>query len=110
MERINFQNNAKIYITAMKLYLTIKVEIILYTQWNETISVMQLNWKEVSKKEQLLLLLCHTHTPDVQTTHVFCSGLPPDWQKKIPWLFPDISLTANTNSSHCRNIYPVGIF
>ena len=70
MERINFQNNAKIYITAMKLYLTIKVEIILYTQWNETISVMQLIWKEVSKKEQLLLLLCHTHTPDVQTTHV----------------------------------------
>ena len=36
-------------------------------------------------------------------------GLPQGWQKKIPWLFPDISLTANTYSSHCSDIY-IGIF
>ena len=31
-------------------------------------------------------------------------------EKKIPWLFLDISLTANTNSSHCCDIYPMVIF
>ena len=30
--------------------------------------------------------------------------------EKNPWLSPDISLTANTNSSPCRNIYPEVIF
>ena len=39
-----------------------------------------------------------------------CSGLPRGWQKNIPRLFPDNSLTANTNSSHCRDIYLVVIF
>ena len=41
---------------------------------------------------------------------VITAGLPRGWQKKNPWLFPDISLTANTNSSHYRDVYHVAIF
>ena len=49
--------------------------------------------------------LTHLSYDDCENTNTLytqgCLGVA----EKNPWLFPDISLTANTNSSHCRNIY-----